>query len=186
MKHIENWRDCNICILLIAVILLSACAGTGTIIDSPKVDLTRVELTKADFRRQTFLLSFDVSNPNAFPLPVKAVEYRVIFDDENFAGGKTEGSFTVPARGEDSFAISVELDLLSSASHLTSLLRPDFFGFDKDLGLQYRGRLDASRIEPVPDARRELFEAMVEIARSGQGPSEQIASMGCSVKWKAA
>ncbi len=63
---------------------------------------------------------------------------------------------------------------------------PDFFGFDRDLGLQYRGRLDASRLEPVADARRELFEAMVQIAETGEGPRQQIASMGCSVKWKAA
>lgn len=63
---------------------------------------------------------------------------------------------------------------------------PDFFGFDADLGLQYRGRLDASRVEPVPGARRELFEAMQEVAASGQGPREQIASMGCSIKWRAA
>jgi hypothetical protein len=51
--------------------------------------------------------------------------------------------------------------------------------------LQYRGRLDASRTAPVPNARRELFEAMSVIARTGQGPKEQIASMGCSIKWKA-
>ena len=63
---------------------------------------------------------------------------------------------------------------------------PDFFGFDRDLGLRYRGRLDASRLEPVPDARRDLFEAMVQIAETGEGPREQIPSMGCSIKWKAA
>ncbi len=63
---------------------------------------------------------------------------------------------------------------------------PDFFGFDRDLGLRYRGRLDASRLEPVPDARRDLFEAMVLNAEKGEGPREQIPSMGCSIKWKAA
>ncbi len=63
---------------------------------------------------------------------------------------------------------------------------PDFFGFDRDLGLRYRGRLDASRLEPVPDARRDLFEAMVQIAEKAEGPREQIPSMGCSIKWKAA
>jgi hypothetical protein len=56
--------------------------------------------------------------------------------------------------------------------------------FDADLGLQYRGRLDASKTQPVPDARRELFEAMLQIARTGQGPREQIPSMGCSIKWR--
>lgn len=62
---------------------------------------------------------------------------------------------------------------------------PDFFGFDRDLGLQYRGRLDASRKEAAPpSARRELFEAMAAVARAGKGPADQIASIGCSIKWK--
>ncbi|CAI8779268.1 phosphoglycerate kinase [Methylocaldum szegediense] len=62
---------------------------------------------------------------------------------------------------------------------------PDFFGYNKDLELQYRGRLDASRKEAAPpDARRELFEAMKQIAETGKGPEEQIPSMGCSIKWR--
>lgn len=63
---------------------------------------------------------------------------------------------------------------------------PDFFGFNSKLELQYRGRLDASKKEAGPaDARRDLFEAMVQIARTGEGPREQIPSMGCSIKWRA-
>ena len=62
---------------------------------------------------------------------------------------------------------------------------PDFFGFNAGLELQYRGRLDESRKESAPGARRDLFEAMKEIARTGQGPREQIPSVGCSIKWKA-
>jgi peroxiredoxin len=62
---------------------------------------------------------------------------------------------------------------------------PDFFGYDVDLGLQYRGRLDASRKEAAPaDARRDLFEAMRAVAATGQGPRDQIPSMGCSIKWR--
>lgn len=61
---------------------------------------------------------------------------------------------------------------------------PDFFGYNADLKLQYRGRLDASRKESVPDARRDLFEAMKQVAQTGRGPREQIPSMGCSIKWK--
>ncbi len=62
---------------------------------------------------------------------------------------------------------------------------PDFFGFNADLELQYRGRLDASRKEAAPaDARRDLFEGMKEVALTGKGPAEQIPSMGCSIKWK--
>jgi peroxiredoxin len=63
---------------------------------------------------------------------------------------------------------------------------PDFFGFNAKDELQYRGRLDASRSSPVTGARRDLYEAMMEVARTGRGPAEQIASMGCSIKWKAA
>jgi hypothetical protein len=64
---------------------------------------------------------------------------------------------------------------------------PDFFGFDRDLGLQYRGRLDASRRETGPaDLRRDLYEAMKQVAETGRGPEDQIPSMGCSIKWKAA
>lgn len=62
---------------------------------------------------------------------------------------------------------------------------PDFFGFDANLGLQYRGRLDASRKEAAPpDAKRELFEAMQAVAKTGKGPILQTPSMGCSIKWK--
>lgn len=64
---------------------------------------------------------------------------------------------------------------------------PDFFGFNADLELQYRGRLDESRKEAAPEGvRRELFEAMKQIAETGEGPREQTPSIGCSIKWKAA
>lgn len=63
---------------------------------------------------------------------------------------------------------------------------PDFFGFNGKLELQYRGRLDASRRETGPaDLRRDLFEAMRLVAKTGEGPREQVASIGCSIKWKA-
>ena len=66
-----------------------------------------------------------------------------------------------------------------------AICTPDFFGYNAQLALQYRGRLDASGRNPGPPAsRRELFEAMRQIATHGQGPCEQIASIGCSIKWK--
>ncbi len=61
---------------------------------------------------------------------------------------------------------------------------PDFFGYNATLQLQYRGRLDESRKEPAPNARRDLFEAMKQVALTSQGPRVQIPSMGCSIKWK--
>lgn len=65
-----------------------------------------------------------------------------------------------------------------------ALCTPDFFGYNAALELQYRGRLDASGRRLIHDARRELFDAMVQIARTGRGPAEQAASIGCSIKWK--
>lgn len=62
---------------------------------------------------------------------------------------------------------------------------PDYFGYDAGLRLRYRGRLDASGREPaLADARRELFEAMIRIAETGEAPADQMPSMGCSIKWK--
>lgn len=62
---------------------------------------------------------------------------------------------------------------------------PDFFGFNANLKLQYRGRLDAARTGPAPEGMaRDLYDAMVKVARSGEGPREQKPSTGCSIKWK--
>ena len=64
---------------------------------------------------------------------------------------------------------------------------PDFFGYDADRKLQYRARLDEGRTSSPPaNARRELVEAMRAIAGSGSVPVNQIPSVGCSIKWKAA
>jgi hypothetical protein len=65
-----------------------------------------------------------------------------------------------------------------------ALCTPDFFGFNAKDELQYRGRLDASRTSLIPNARRELYESMKQVAETGLGPREQIPSMGCSIKWK--
>ncbi len=66
-----------------------------------------------------------------------------------------------------------------------AMCTPDFFGFNKFLKLQYRGRLDASRKESgAKDLRRDLFEAMKLVSKTNAGPKDQIASMGCSIKWK--
>lgn len=62
---------------------------------------------------------------------------------------------------------------------------PDFFGYNADLELQYRGRLDAAGPKSEDDTqRRELFEAMKQVAETGKGPEHQIPSMGCSIKWR--
>ena len=62
---------------------------------------------------------------------------------------------------------------------------PDFFGYNSDLQLQYRGRLDASnKATAAPDAPRELFTAMHGVAATGRGPAQQVPAIGCSIKWR--
>lgn len=129
--------------------LLSACAGTETLVSSPTVSLTSVELERADFSQQTFLLAFDVQNPNPFPLPVKSLTYKVMFDERQFAGGEARGRFVVPARGDDKFAISVDLDVLSSATHIAALLdngAPELVNY----ALQGSLTVDIPYTRPIP------------------------------------
>ena len=64
-----------------------------------------------------------------------------------------------------------------------AICTPDFFGFNKDLELQYRGRFDDAGRNPAPTSSRDLFKAMKLVAETGQGPREQVASIGCSIKW---
>lgn len=100
------------------------------------------------------------------------------YPEDSFANMKTiatELNFPMPYLFDESQGV---------AKKFGAVCTPDFFGYNKDLKLQYRGRLDESRKEPVPNARRDLFEAMRQVARTGNGPKDQIPSMGCSIKWK--
>jgi peroxiredoxin len=69
------------------------------------------------------------------------------------------------------------------AKNYGAVCTPDFFGFNSNFQLQYRGRFDESRKETAPQSTRDLFYAMKLIAETGQGPREQVASVGCSIKW---
>lgn len=72
----------------------------------------------------------------------------------------------------------------SVAKAYDAVCTPDFFGFNTNFELQYRGRFDESRKETAEHSTRDLFHAMKLIAETGQGPREQVASIGCSIKWK--
>jgi len=86
---------------------------------------------------------------------------------------------------ENNFSFPYLLDESQSvAKAYGAVCTPDFFGYNADLKLQYRGRLDGSRKQAAdPGVRRDLFEAMKQVALTGEGPAEQIPSMGCSIKW---
>jgi LEA14-like dessication related protein len=136
--------------MALLAVCLSACATVPeSLIDSPKVDLRNVQVLGFGFRSQTFLLSFDVANPNSFPLPIRSVGYGVRLNGQRFASGETTSEFTVPANGDTSFAISVDLNLLQTSPQLLSIVRD---GSRRDVGYELEGRF-AVDIPFAPEVR---------------------------------
>ena len=159
------------------------------------------EYTLADVKGENGLLVMFICNHCPY---VKAVIQRIVRD---VAELKTQGVGAIAIMSndpseypEDSFEnmrrLATELafpmpyvldETQSVAKAYGAVCTPDFFGFNRDLALQYRGRLDESRKEAAPEGvRRDLFEAMRQVAQTGRGPQEQIPSMGCSIKWREA
>ena len=105
-------------------------------------------------------------------------------DPAEYAEDSFENMQAVARRENFSFPYLID-ETQEVARAYGAVCTPDFFGYNADLELQYRGRLDASRKQTAPpDARRDLFEAMAAVASTGKGPAEQIPSIGCSIKWR--
>ncbi len=134
MRTARHWQR----LLLVIVCMLSACASVDSLVSSPTVSLRGMQMTEFSFSSQTFMLDFDVSNPNPFPLPVNSVTYGVVLDGHTFASGNTQGSFSVPAGGDSEFAISVNLNLLQTAPKLLSIVRD---GARRDIPYEIEGEL---------------------------------------------
>jgi len=155
--------------------------------------------TLNDCRGEAGLLVMFICNHCPY---VKAIRKRIVRDtlalQEYGINSVAIMSNDPTAYAEDSFEnmqkIAVEYDfsfpyLLDETQQIAksyaAVCTPDFFGYNVNLQLQYRGRLDESRKQSAAqNVRRDLFEAMQQIARSGQGPRDQIPSIGCSIKWK--
>ena len=155
--------------------------------------------TLADCRGPNGLLVMFICNHCPF---VKAVSDRIVRDCRELpplgVGSVAIMSNDAAAYPEDSFDNMVLLaqrldfpfpylhdETQAVARAYGAVCTPDFFGYNAQLELQYRGRLDASGRNPAPpDAPRELLAAMRQIAETGRGPREQSASIGCSIKWR--
>lgn len=125
----------------------------------------------------------DVAEVQALGIGVAAIMSNdtVAYPDDSYDNMKRlarQYSFTFPYLFDETQEVARAYDAACT---------PDFFGFNRNRELQYRGRLDSSgRAPATPDTRRELLEAMQLIASSGQGPQAQVPSIGCSIKWKSA
>lgn len=110
-------------VLALVSMVLSSCASLENAVSAPSVSLRNVHVQQIGFDQQRFLLAFDVTNPNPFPLPVKTISYGVRLDGHRFASGETASAFTVPAGSDSEFAISVNLNLLQTAPELLFIVR---------------------------------------------------------------
>lgn len=108
---------------------------------------------------------------------IMANDYRAYPADapDKMRAFAAEHGFTFPYLLDENQAVARAYDAVCT---------PDFFGYNTKLELQYRGRLDESKTSLVPGAKPELREAMLTIAETGRGPTDQTPSMGCSIKWK--
>ena len=125
----------------------------------------------------------DAKDLQALGIGVAAISANdaAAYPADSFGNMKAEAArrgFTFPYLYDASQAVAQAYDAICT---------PDFFGFNAGGALQYRGRIDASGRQPAAaDVRRELYEGMRMVAETGEGPRDQVASMGCSIKWKAA
>lgn len=130
---------------------LSGCATLGDAVRPPEIRLTDVEVESVEMNGQTFLLSFDVSNPNPFPLPIAEVRYGIALDGYRFASGAAASEFTVPAGGNGRFAISVDVNLLDSAPQLLFIVRD---GVYREIPYSLEGRMQLGLPAPVSSSFR--------------------------------
>lgn len=132
-------RRLSITALILALGGLGACASIPeNTISTPEVELRDIEVVGLGFKAQTFLLSFDISNPNPFPIPVNHITYGLKLDGQRFASGETPCGITIPAGGESEFTISVELDLLSTAPRILNTVRE---GGRREIPYELKGEL---------------------------------------------
>lgn len=124
--------------LAAAAFMLSGCASLESMVSAPEVSLSNVQVESLEIAEQKFLLSFDVRNPNPFPLPIRAISYAVELDGRRFASGEAASSFTVPASSDGEFAISVDLNLLKTAPDLLLIVRD---GVRRDIPYALEGTL---------------------------------------------
>lgn len=142
-------KSCLQAVAILLAIGVAGCASNAQIVETPTVHLSGVEASDLSLKGQTFILSFDVSNPNPFPLRIRTVSYRVQLEKQRFAGGELDCDFSIPAGSNGSFAISVKLDILRSASRLSAILRS---GMGEPVGYELNGRLtiDIPLVKPLP------------------------------------
>ena len=105
-------------------------------------------------------------------------------DAENYPEDSFDNMILFAKKNQFTFPYLVD-ETQEIAKTYDAVCTPDFFGYNKELELQYRGRLrELKNLVPVRSGESDLFKAMKQIAETEKGPTNQIPSAGCSIKWK--
>jgi len=113
------------------------------------------------------IISLAICSNDPINYPEDSFENMIKFSDEN--------KFGFPYLIDETQEVAKRYDAVCT---------PDFFGYNKNLELQYRGRIrELNNLKPVRSGDSDLFNAMKQISETGKGPEDQIPSMGCSIKW---
>lgn len=142
--------------LTLVVLVLAGCASIEPMIAAPGVSLRNVHVTDLNYKSQKFLLGFDITNPNPFPLPISHVSYGIELDGQHFAGGDAPSAFTVAPQSDAEFSISVELDLLRTAPKLLYVVHD---AVRRDIPYSLHGELGVD----IPFAKPLAFRSVGEI-----------------------
>ena len=112
--------------------------------------------------------SIAICSNDAIKYPEDSFQNMIKFSKEN--------NFSFPYLTDETQEVAKQYDAVCT---------PDFFGYNKNLELQYRGRLrELKKLIPIRDGESDLFKAMKQVAETGLGPREQTPSAGCGIKWK--
>jgi len=105
-------------------------------------------------------------------------------DPTNYPEDSFENMIEFAKKNEFSFPYLID-ETQETAKAYDAVCTPDFFGYNKNLELQYRGRSrELKNLIPIRDGKSDLYKAMKLIAETSNGPKDQIPSAGCSIKWK--
>ena len=118
--------------------------------------------------KQHGINSVAICSNDAVNYPEDSFENMIKFSNDN--------NFTFPYLIDETQEVAKAYDAVCT---------PDFFGYNKNLELQYRGRIrELKKLIPIRSRESDLFQAMIQIAETGKGPKKQIPSAGCGIKWK--
>jgi LEA14-like dessication related protein len=109
-------------VALVAIALGAGCSMFAPKLETPRLTIVRVSMTSGDMFNQNFLVRMNVQNPNDRELPVKAIDYKLFLEGDNFAEGMATKPFVVPALGETEFDLTVRTNFVSGLGRLLSRL----------------------------------------------------------------